>query len=457
LQADIAADVDESTGQALDVEAAKAADEDSQLSYVAVDEVIDQATSRPWTSDDIPPLADWIAANERWMDLIVEASTRPRYYWPSATMLNGQHDSLVATPLGQVHVLREAALSLSARAMWHLGENRIDEAWQDLRAVHRLARSLTQGPTLIEHLVAIAISGIACDSTLALLDHNKLTAEQARRVQLDLAAVPSFAGLADSIDRWERFSALDTALFASADFGAVFAGAEIEGNRALVSLLDFVSVDWSFVLLQTNRWYDRLAAAARLPDRADRTSASAQISSDLQSFTAKATAPSSLLTSVVSRRQRSDLVAAILISVFLPAVDAASTAQDRANTKLALTRLGAALAVYRADNNACPEKLDDLVPRVLDKLPVDLYNAKPFIYRRDGMGYLLYSAGENGGDDGGSHEQWGVLEGNWINKSDEAQAETMQSRIPAGADDISIRLPRPSFSPPTSPPSNRDR
>ena len=34
------------------------------------------------------------------------------------------------------------------------------------------------------------------------------------------------------------------------------------------------------------------------------------------------------------------------------------------------------------------------MPGVLDKLPVDLDNAKPYIYQRDRDGYLLYCAGE---------------------------------------------------------------
>jgi hypothetical protein len=115
------------------------------------------------------------------------------------------------------------------------------------------------------------------------------------------------------------------------------------------------------------------------------------------------------------------------------------------NTTLELTRLAAALAVYRVEHNAYPEKLDDLEPRELNQLPVDLYNGKSFLYRRDGMGYLLYSVGANGADDGGSHEQWGVAEGQWLNQLDETEAERLRAEIRAGADDIAIRLPRPAF------------
>ena len=36
--------------------------------------------------------------------------------------------------------------------------------------------------------------------------------------------------------------------------------------------------------------------------------------------------------------------------------------------------------------------------------PVDLYNAAPYIYKRTADGYLLYTAGNNGSDDGGGNE-----------------------------------------------------
>jgi hypothetical protein len=119
-------------------------------------------------------------------------------------------------------------------------------------------------------------------------------------------------------------------------------------------------------------------------------------------------------------------------------------AQDRANAKLDLVRLAAALAVYRAEKGSYPHNLDELVPGVVASLPVDLYTAKPFQYRRIGDGYLLYTAGPNGQDDGGSNEQMGVYEGDNPNDFSDSEAETMREKIRLGADDFAIRVPRPS-------------
>jgi hypothetical protein len=56
---------------------------------------------------------------------------------------------------------------------------------------------------------------------------------------------------------------------------------------------------------------------------------------------------------------------------------------------------------FRNDTGKWPEDLSALVPKYLDKLPIDAFAGKPLIYsiREDGL--LIYSAGKNGVDDGG--------------------------------------------------------
>ena len=66
-----------------------------------------------------------------------------------------------------------------------------------------------------------------------------------------------------------------------------------------------------------------------------------------------------------------------------------------------LTRLAFALAAYRADRGTYPAKLADLVPKYVAKVPQDIFSAAELHYRPEGGGYLLYSVGVNGKDDGG--------------------------------------------------------
>jgi hypothetical protein len=182
-----------------------------------------------------------------------------------------------------------------------------------------------------------------------------------------------------------------------------------------------------------------------LPDREARVAALAKIEADMQLLVTETRTPTRMLAGIVSRQQRSRVVSGIMLGLFLPALNSAIEAEDRQNTRLELTRLAAALAVSRAEHDAYPESIDKLVPGVIERLPVEVFSAKPFIYKRSADGFLLYGVGANGMDEGGSNERYRVLNGISIDSLDEVQAEAQQSQIPKDADDNSILVPRPRF------------
>jgi hypothetical protein len=86
---------------------------------------------------------------------------------------------------------------------------------------------------------------------------------------------------------------------------------------------------------------------------------------------------------------------------------------------------------------------------VLSSLPNDPNSGKPFLYKRDGEGFLLYGVGANGNDDGGSFESMNVVEGHSLDDLDQEEANRLAPKVPTGADDLSIRVPRPVFKLPT--------
>ena len=75
--------------------------------------IFNRATTRPWTSEQIPPIATWVAENQKPLDLIVAASRRPRFYSPSPSFLDDKPDSLIAMQLPSIQRVRDAARSLS--------------------------------------------------------------------------------------------------------------------------------------------------------------------------------------------------------------------------------------------------------------------------------------------------------------------------------------------------------
>jgi hypothetical protein len=290
------------------------------------------------------------------------------------------------------------------------------------------------------------------DGTLALVDDRRLTADQARQILSDLAARLNSTSVATSLDQFERLSFLDVILLTKKEgAGGILEIQDGKPPNLAVKLLNRVSIDWNLVLREGNRWYDRFSAAARISDRRARRKALDRFDSEIGQLAQQLRQPGQWIAGAMSRQKRSELAAASLITWFMSYNTTSIKHEDRANTQLELLRLAAALAVYRADHGAYPDTLDSLVPDVVPQLPVDLYHAKPFIYQRDADGYLLYSTGPNGIDDGGSNQNYGGTIAGRELEGDDPATEKLREKIPAGADDLSIRVPRPAFKLPTPP------
>lgn len=418
-------------------------------------DIVFAAMDTPWRREQLPPLAAWVDVNSAAMDLLVEGSRRPRFYSPFAPPQDNARQSLVEL-LQYDSIMRSRAIAraLKLRTMLHLGEGRHEAAWQDLLATHRWARLVGQGPTLVEQLVAVAIDGIAAAGAKALLAE-PLSPELARQIEADLLALGPPSDMAGSFDEGERLFFLDAVISGRQEgVGTLISKNSFFFEPAPESLkaLDYVAVDWNVTLIKGNQIYDQLAAACRQPTYAARQSACKTYERDLHHLERETHGFHNFALGSISPAKRSNMLAASIISLLSPAFGASSEAEDRANATLALTQLAAALAVYRAEHGQYPDRLAQLVPSVFPQLPVDFHHAKPFLYQRDGDGYLLYSFGANGFDDSGSHEMMQVLQGREIPDDDEAAAEKLRKKIPSGADDLSIRVPVPRFQLPTPPP-----
>jgi hypothetical protein len=76
-----------------------------------------------------------------------------------------------------------------------------------------------------------------------------------------------------------------------------------------------------------------------------------------------------------------------------------SGAYMQTHTRLATTAL--AVERFRQKQGQLPKNLKELVPRFLREVPTDPFDGKPLRYRRLASGYVVYSVGADGHDDGG--------------------------------------------------------
>jgi hypothetical protein len=382
----------------------------TQMQTDALYEFQGKAGKAPWSAKDFAPLAEWLNFNEKPMALVAEGVRRPHYFNPLASRRQeGDPSNLIGALLPSVQKCRELASAFTARAMLRLHEGKPDEAWQDLLACHRLGRHVSAGATLIESLVGIAIGAIAANSTLAYLEHAKLTPGQARARLEDLRRLPRLTPYAEKIDVGERFMGLDAVQNfrrggADPDINAQLLGEERQLTAA--ERKAFETFDWAATLKSMNGWYDRMAAAVRVPDRVAREKALEKVEADLLARRKRIEDAGGLAKILVAEKPKLSVGEALgdaLMGLLSPAVRKVQSAHDRAEQIDRNLHLALALAAHKGEHGRYPAKLDDLAPKYLPAVPDDLFSGKPLIYKPDEKGYVLYSVGPNGKDEGGRY------------------------------------------------------
>jgi hypothetical protein len=369
---------------------------------------LDHAGERPWTAAEYPQMAAWLKANEKPLALAVAASKRPKYFSPLVAhpMKDGRPAGIMASLVAGVQRTRVVVQALSARAMLALGEGRPGDAWHDLLACHRLGRLVGRGGTLIEFLVGVAVEHIAVAGDLALLERGKLEVKQFKARLAELQALPARDTVAEKIDLVERCSFLETVQMVARygpDYLASMAGGGASRPDPLAKLFT-ANVDWEPALRNGNRWFDRLTAALRVADRAEREKQLDGLDIELKELRNNATKPGvlqALSNLTLSPTDRGKRIGDILVTLLVPALRKVQDAGERMDQVEQNLLVAFALAAYHRENGKYPAQLDALAPAYLARVPTDRFSGKALIYRPGDNGYLLYSVGVNGKDDGG--------------------------------------------------------
>jgi len=366
---------------------------------------LDRSMHAPWMRRELPIVEEWLKANEKPLELVVGATRRSHCYLP---LVEPAGSGLQAIPLPFLGGSRNAARLLVARAMLHLGDGKIAEAEQDLLACHRLGRLCGHTPFLISALVAFAIEASAFEGDARLIEFGHLSAERALAYQQELRRLASLPAMADVIDKSERFVFLDTVSLLARERLGLLDALGLEGSIAPKAVerafTQGSAIHWDDALLLGNEQFDKAVAAARRQTLAERKRAFEQLDQDMRRIGSNLGNPEKVAASflvAVLRKDLGRLMGNLLIMSHLPASEVALEAENRAHTREALGQVGFALAAYHADRGAYPDDLNALSPKYMSRVPNDLYTEQPLRYRREGAGFLLYSVGQNGVDDGG--------------------------------------------------------
>lgn len=91
----------------------------------------------------------------------------------------------------------------------------------------------------------------------------------------------------------------------------------------------------------------------------------------------------------------------ILSTMLLPGLKSAVVRNATSLAQIRSTQTALAIERFRAANGRLPRQLDELVPQFLSAIPTDPFDGQPLRYRRLNIGYVVYSVGSDGQDNGG--------------------------------------------------------
>ena len=366
------------------------------------------ATNRPWQSTMFPESAELLKSQKHKIDLIREAASRTRYYHPiimppvergSATIMNA------GLPVAQR--FRQCARILILRALNALGDGSssdIDSAIADLQAARRLGWLQCQSASLIEKLIACAIYRAVSDAESQMLACRKLTPQQLQDYQAFVEQHAYPIDIANRIDFGERLTLLDQAQAMLLDpmeldpFLGISHRSSIEQSFIQGTMR---TADVNSALEVINHWFDQYSAVLRqfdvplVLDELDALEQKLARVGQSDNYTAM------LWEIFRGPKSRGRYIGNVLTAMFLPAGAHAARADFDTHTLSMLSEVAFAVGNFQSQHDRLPESLAELAPKFLKQPPIDPYHKTPLKFIcRDG-GFIIYSIGPDGVDNGG--------------------------------------------------------
>lgn len=373
------------------------------------DSQIKQATAGPWNPEELPIVADWIAANERVLNGIAAIEPGTDFVVPMVSPTNPPTVQLA--PAVDADTVHELLTLFAARAMLRARASDTMAACDDALQMCRWGRLLSRGGSGGPPGVALLARRDGTRLLRLIAQREELTAAQALDVLKRYEALPTPGNIMANEVYLRRLALLGAIVQLSQ-------GQTVGLAFGTGGTLRPAAFDVNDVLRRTNALYDALEVIATQPDPWQRVEisplATAGLASEYASLEKKMAARSvldkaaSLLSSSTAKRRYVDdtLVWAVLQTIPIASI---VEADIETATNADLTRAALALAAYRADHGWYPDRLAELVPPYLAAEPVDAFTGGTLCYEGHVCGYRLWSVGRNGRDDGGDRKRDVVL------------------------------------------------
>ena len=315
---------------------------------------------QPLTEPMVEAISKCLEDNKKCLELLREAGgiEHCRYEW--------DYSAAAAPHLSE---MRKCAMFLKLAAIFYSDKGDTDAAIGYIKDGLRLSDSLVREPMLIGYLVRIATIAVPISGLERTLCVTSLSDQQLR--QLD----EMFSKTRKTLDLSEVLVTEQCFMIESFRNPSMLSG--MQGRIALLK----IPLIGKTGLIDTLDYMADSIEAAKLPGT-QRITRFLEIEKEMQNLS----------------------FLHIIIKMLAPAMNRIGELDLRVRSNLDLAQTALAIERYRLAKGDLPERLEQLVPQYLEKVPIDPYDDKPLRYKRTEPGYVLYSIGEDRKDNGGKEK-----------------------------------------------------
>ena len=337
--------------------------------------------SMPLSPEMVEAMEAYLKHNTAYLDLIREAAQMPQCRFPV--------DMAVGTQATLPHL---APLQVAVHMLWldvilaaQQGDSR--RVVEGIRTMSAVGEALRNEPTPNSQGVRMQNAGSVCSTIERVLSQISLP-------ETDLLELEEIVKTLDRPDAWYKSlvgqRCVSMASFDSLAFGRLPATRAGRGGRSSSAIFRVLS-RWSGAFPQFYKtvgyhrdrlcFFEVMTQAIRAADLpvAERNAAMEQIQLTINELPDRY------------------VYCTLLLEYFLRSYEASLAHLVKQRCALA----ACAIERFRLVTNRLPETLDELVPDYLDAVPTDPYVGAPLRYKRRDPGYVVYSVGRDGSDDGG--------------------------------------------------------
>ncbi len=331
--------------------------------------------TEPLTEGTKALITEYLADNQQALELLHKGAAIEHSRYP--VDLSRGFECL----LPDISNIRDGARLLNLEAVFRAENGKPGQAFDSITSTFGLARSLSKEPILVSQLVRIACQALAVSALEHVINRTEFTDER-------------LADLSQTLVNAEDPCAMTRAFVGERCMGLSFFKMPAAQIPQVLDLFD----RHTHLLGVLTIWLYRFVGLADMDiiaytDVVDKYLKAIQLP------------PHKRLDAVDVIEENIKKISKIHILLrFMPAFSRCTTIDVRIAAQLRTARTGLAIERYRLATGKLPDTLVELTPTYLDAVPKDPFDGKELRYKKLEIGFVVYSIGEDGSDDGGKEK-----------------------------------------------------